>query len=123
MKEVETCVEDAVKSKIIKTTINFDRSECNSIKSILVKWSDTVNASFCFIKGKMAMFVKLSLKSFVYDMIDIFCFLDEKISEIYNSYQIETCFLYQNVTDTVHHYFLTSSGNLTALYRKVRLER
>ena len=45
-------------------------------------------------------FVKLSLKSFVYDMIDVFCFPDEKIRETYNSYQIEKCFLYQNLTDT-----------------------
>ena len=80
--------------------IDFDKSECNSIKSILVKGSDTVNVSSRFIKGKMLMFVKLLLKSFVYDLIDLFCFPDEKIREIYNSYQIEKCFLYQNLTDT-----------------------
>ena len=46
------------------------------------------------------MFAKLSLKSFVYDMIDIFCFPHEKIQAIYNYYQIEKCFLHQNLTDT-----------------------
>ena len=86
MKEVETRAEDALKNKKIKTMIDFDKSECNSIKSILVKGSDTVNVSSHFIKGKMLMFAKLWLKSFVYDMIDIFCFRDEKIREIYNSY-------------------------------------
>ena len=52
MKEVETRVEDALKNKKIKTMIDFDRSECNSTKSILVKGSDTVNISLHFIKGK-----------------------------------------------------------------------
>ena len=100
MKEIETRVEDALKNKKIKTMIDFDKSECNRIKSILVKRSDTVNVSSRFIRGKMLMFAKLSLKSFFYDMIDVFCFPDEKIREVYNSYQIKKCFLYQNLTDT-----------------------
>ena len=44
----------------------------------------------------MLMFEKLSLKSFVYDMIDVFCFPNEEIRRIYDYYQIEKCFLYQN---------------------------
>ena len=48
----------------------------------------------------MLMFVKLSLKSFVYDKIDAFCFPDEEIRRIYEFYQIEKCFLCQNLTDT-----------------------
>ena len=52
--------------------IAFDKNECNSIKSIIVKR----------VKGEMLMFAKLSTKSFVYDMIDIFCFPDENIQAI-----------------------------------------
>ena len=48
----------------------------------------------------MLMFAELSLKSFVYDMIDVFCFPTEEIQRIYDYYQIEKCFLYQNLTDT-----------------------
>ena len=81
--------------------IEFDKSECNSIKSILVKGNDTVNISSHLIKGKMLMFVMLSLKSFVYDMIDVFCFPDNEIRQIYDFHQIEKCFfVYQNLTDT-----------------------
>ena len=100
MKDISVQVEDALKNKKIKTMIDFDKQECNSIKSILIKGSDTVNVSSRFIKGKMLMFAKLSLKSFIYDMIDVFCFPDEKIQEIYNFYRIKNCFLYQNLTDT-----------------------
>ena len=46
------------------------------------------------------MFAKLSIKSFVYDMIDVFCFPNNDIQAVYDSYQIEKCFLYQNLTDT-----------------------
>ena len=42
----------------------------------------------------MLIFAKLSLKSFVYDMIDVFCFPDNEIQQIYDYYQIEKCFLY-----------------------------
>ena len=58
-----------------------------------------VDVSSLVIKGKMLMFAKLLLKSFVYDMIDVFCFPDETIQEIYNRFQIQKCFLYQNLTD------------------------
>ena len=80
--------------------IEFDKNECNSIKSIVIKGNTTIDVSSQFIKDKMLMLAKLSLKSFVYNMIDVFCFLDETIQKIYNSYQIQKCFLYPNLTDT-----------------------
>ena len=42
----------------------------------------------------MLMFAKLSIESFVYDMIDVFCFPDNEIKTIYRKYQIEKCLLY-----------------------------
>ena len=80
--------------------IKFDKNECNSIKSIVIKGNTTIDVSSQFIKGKMSMFAKLSLKSFVYNMIDVFRFSDKRIRKIYNSYQIQKCFLYPNLTDT-----------------------
>ena len=80
--------------------IEFDKNECTSIKSIVIKGNTTIDVSSQFIKGKMLMFAKLLLKSFVYDVIGVFCFPDETIREIYNRYQIQKCFLYQNLTDT-----------------------
>ena len=80
--------------------IEFDKNECNSIKSIVIKGNTTIDVISQFIKGKMLMFAKILLKSFVYDVIDVFCFPDETIREIYNRYQLQKCFLYQNLTDT-----------------------
>ena len=46
------------------------------------------------------MFSKVSIKSFVYDLIDVFMFPNQEIREIYQKYQVEKCYLYQNVTET-----------------------
>ena len=92
--------ETLLSNRKVKTMINFENSECNSIKSLIVKGDTNIEVSSRFIKGKMLMFAKLSLKSFVYDMIDVFCFPNEEIQRIYDYYQIEKCFLYQNLTDT-----------------------
>ena len=80
--------------------IDFEENNSASIKSLLIKKSTNIKVSSRFIKGKMLMFAKLSIKSFVYDLIDVFCFPNETIKEIYNKYQIEKCYLYQNLTDT-----------------------
>ena len=80
--------------------IDLDHNECNSIKFKIVKGDTNIDVSSRFIKGKMLMFAKLSLKSFVYDMIDVFCFPDNEIQQIYDYYQIEKCFSYQHLTDT-----------------------
>ena len=100
IKDVNIQIDDAIKNKKIKTKIDFDKNKCNSIKSIIVKTDTNIDVSSRFIKGKMLMFAKLSLKSFVYDMIDVFCFPNNEIQEIYDYYRIEKCFLYQNLTNT-----------------------
>ena len=89
-----------IHDKKIKTMIDFEENNSASVKSLLIKKPTTVKVSTRFMKGKMLMFAKLSIKSFVYDLIDVFCFPDEKIKEIYYKYQIEKCYLYQNLTDT-----------------------
>ena len=93
-------IDHILKNKKIKTMIDFDKNECNNIKSIIVKSDTNIDVTSRFIKGKMLMFAKLSIKSFAYDMIDVFCFPNDEIQQIYDYYQIERCFLYQNLTDT-----------------------
>ena len=46
------------------------------------------------------MFSKISLKSFVYDIIDVFCFPDESVLEVYAQNYIIKCFIYLLLTDT-----------------------
>ena len=53
-----------------------------------------------YLNGKMLVFSKVSIKSFVYDLIDVFMFQNEEIEKIYAEFNIERCYLYQNLTDT-----------------------
>ena len=48
----------------------------------------------------MLMFSKVSIKSLVYDLIDVFMFPNQDIKRIYEKYKINRCFLHQNLTDT-----------------------
>ena len=60
MKDVELKLFDVIKNKKIKTMIDFDKNECNSIKSIAIKGNTTIEVTSRFIKGKMLMFSKVS---------------------------------------------------------------
>ena len=62
--------------------IDFDQKNCNSIKSIALKSNSNVNVTSRFINGKMLMFANISLRSFIYDMIDAFYFTNETVKEI-----------------------------------------
>ena len=90
--DFDSQVEDAIKNKKIKTMIDFDKNDCNSIKSIIVNGNTNVDKSTRFIKGKMLMFAKVSLKSFVYDIIDVFSFPNEEVRAVYDQYDIENIF-------------------------------
>ena len=99
-KDLEMQVSDIIKNKKIRAMIDFDKRESNSIKSIVVNSSTTAYVSTRFGKGKMLIFAKMSLKSFVYDIIDVFGFPDDKAKGTFDKNDIEKCFLYLNLTDT-----------------------
>ena len=66
--------DEAFTDQKIKGLIDFDEEYCSSIRSLAVKKSVKVNLTTRYLNGKMLMFSKISLKSFVYDLIDIFMF-------------------------------------------------
>ena len=84
----------------IKNVIDFSEQDVASVKAVAVKRKDKVKITTRFMKGKMLMFSKISLKSFVYDVIDIFCFPDTVIADIYNKNDILKVFVYLILTDT-----------------------
>ena len=48
----------------------------------------------------MLIFSKVSIKSLVYDLIDVFMFPNEEIKKIHAEFKVDNCYLYQNLTDT-----------------------
>ena len=84
----------------VKSLIEFDHQNSNSIKAVIVKQSQNIKATTRFLSGKMLIFAKVSIKSFVYDIIDVFMFPNEKTKSIYKKYNIEKYYVYQCLTDT-----------------------
>ena len=54
------------------------------------------------MSGKLLMFAKLSLKSFIYSLIELLSFPEKNrlVQEIYDRHQIERIFVYHILTDT-----------------------
>ena len=73
-KNFKTKLADAFKNKNTKTMIDFDRKECNSITPIALKANTDINVASRFINGKMLIFAKISLKSFLYDIDILFSY-------------------------------------------------
>ena len=93
--------EEAYRNNKIKSLIDFDEEYVSSVKSLAIKKETKVNLTTRFLNGKMLMFSKTSIQSFIYNLIDVFMFPDDvvkKISKTKN--EIQNCFLFQNVTDT-----------------------
>ena len=80
--------------------IDFAEEYTSSIRSVAIEKSSKINLTTQFLNGKMLMFSKFCIKSFVYDLIDVFMFPNQEIQEIYQQYQVSRCYLYQNLTDT-----------------------
>ena len=91
---------EVLRNQKIKRLIDFDEEYSSSIKSIAIEKSTKVNLTTRFLNGKMLMSSKVSIKSFVYDLIDVFMFPNEDVQKIYQKYKINKCYLYQNLTDT-----------------------
>ena len=77
---------EALTNQKVKSLIDFDEEYSSSIRSIAIENSSKVNLTTRFLNGKMLMFSKLSIKSFVYDLIDVFMFPNEEIKKIYKKY-------------------------------------
>ena len=97
-----------VRKKIIKD-IYFLRSikrsrivenHSPSIQSFAVKKYDNVKLTTPFLSGKMLMFAKLSLMSFIYQLAKIFYFSDETVKKICEKYLVEKVYIYHVLTDT-----------------------
>ena len=69
---------EAFTNQKVKSLINFDKKYSCSIRSVAIEKSSKINSTTRFLNGKMLMFSKVSIKSFVYDLIDVLWFLIKK---------------------------------------------
>ena len=83
-----------------KMLLELNTPEGSAVKHIAVKPQTNVKCTTRFLTGKMLMFAKLSLKSFIYQLAEIFTFPDNIVRAIYNKYRIERVLVYHILTDT-----------------------
>ena len=71
--------------------VEFNDRESASIKSFAIKKKkrNEIKVTTRFMSRKLLMFIKLSLKSFIYDLVETFCFPQKEIAELYKKYLIE----------------------------------
>ena len=82
-------ISDCLDPRKTKMVIDFNDRESASIKSFAVRERDKIKVTTRFRSGKLLMFAKLSLKIFIYDIAETFCFPTEAVAEIYKKYLIE----------------------------------
>ena len=68
--------------------IDFNCESTVSINSLVVNKNSEVKITTRFFSGKMLMFAKLSLMTFIYELVEIFYFPNIKTKEIFQKYDI-----------------------------------
>ena len=76
--------EDLWKNKML---VELNTPEGSAVKHIAVKPQTNVKCTTRYLAGKMLMFAKLSLKSFIYQLAEVFTFPDDIVWAIYDKYQ------------------------------------
>ena len=99
-KEIDQKITDCLDPRKTKMVVEFNNRESASIKSFSVKKRNEIKVTTRFMSGKLLMFAKLSLKSFIYDLAETFCFPQKKITDLHKKYMIEKVEIFHILTDT-----------------------
>ena len=85
-----------------KMTIEFNDSQSSSVKQIAVETNTSIKCTTRFMSGKLLMFAKLSLKSFIYSLVELLAFPEENetVEKTCRKYEIERLYCYHILTDT-----------------------
>ena len=81
-KNVDEKILDCLDPRITKMVVEFNDRESARIKFFAIKKRNEIRVTSRFMSGKLLMFAKLSLKSFIYDLSEIFCFPIKEINDI-----------------------------------------
>ena len=84
---------EALTNQKVKSLIDLDDQYSASIKSITIQKETKIYLTTRFLNGKMLIFSKVSIKSFVYDLIDVFMFPTDEIKKIDQKYKVNQCYI------------------------------
>ena len=100
IKDLDEKISDCLDQRKTKMVIEFNDKESACIKSFAIKKREQIKVTTRFMSGKLLMFAKLSLKSFIYEVTETFCFSKENVKKIYDKYKIERVEIFHILTDT-----------------------
>ena len=82
--------------------IEFNNHKSSAVNLISVKNESVIKCTTRFMSGKLLMFAKLSLKSFIYSLVELLHFPEENptVAATYEKYKIDEINCYQILTDT-----------------------
>ena len=88
-KNVDDKICDFLDPRKTKKILDFNDRESTSIRSFAVNKKSEIKVTSKFMSGKLLIFAKPSLKSFIDLLAETFCFPSPIVKAIYQKYQIE----------------------------------
>ena len=89
-KNIAEKIIDCIDPRKTRIVINLTDRESASIKSFAVRKREKMKITTRFMSDKLLMFAKVSLKRFIYDIAEIFCFPTQVVAEIYKKYSTDS---------------------------------
>lgn len=98
---IDVKIKNCLDPRKTKINLEFNNRESASIQTnASVKKRHNVKVTTLSMSSKLLMFDRLSLKSFAYELIEIFCFPSQKTKQIFDKYLIEKVEIFHILTDT-----------------------
>ena len=102
MDTIENKINSCADLRKYKMIIEFNNHESASVKTIAVKTKTNIKCTTRFMSGKLLIFAKLSLKSFIYSIVELLSFpdLNPIVNNTYRKYDIERIICHHVLTNT-----------------------
>ena len=80
--DINLKITESLDPRKTKMVVELNSHDFTSIKSFAVKMHSNIMVTARYLSGKMLMFTKIFLKRFIYDLVETFCFPDEKVKKL-----------------------------------------
>ena len=100
IKNIEQKTKDEECDPKTKMMLEFAQKTACSLTCSAIKKTSEVQPTTRLFNEQMFMFVKISLFSFIFDLLKTFCFPNEKTKAIYEKYMIEIIIPFHVLTDS-----------------------
>lgn len=98
--DIDQKIENGIRSNTRKILKDFNCIDSASIQLFAVKKIYNVKLARRFLSKKMLMFTKLSLMSFIYELVKTFYSINETVRKIYEKYLIDKVYICHILSDT-----------------------